>query len=79
MSLSEQLTQIEKRIGLLPMDEQLRLIERITQRLRESMIEKNALDNQLAAMAADPEIQGQLGKIEEEFSLAEADGLDKAQ
>ena len=74
MSLSE-LTQIEERVSLLPVDEQLRLIERITHRLRKDMVERIALDNQLAAMAADPEIQGQLGKIEEEFSFAEADGL----
>lgn len=78
MSLSE-LIQIEERISLLPVDDQLRLIERITQRLRESMVERTTLESQLASMAADPAIQNQLGKIEEEFSFAEADGLDKTQ
>ena len=35
-----------------------------------------ALKNELADMAADPEIQAELRKIEYEFSIAEADGLD---
>lgn len=37
---------------------------------------QDTLENQLAAMATDPEIQRELQAIEMEFAVAEADGLD---
>ena len=37
--------------------------------------EKSNLESQLAAMASDREIQKDLHKIDEEFSVAESDGL----
>jgi hypothetical protein len=70
------LSQIEARITQLPVDEQLWLIERVAQRLREYMLKQNALDAQLVAMAADPDIQRELHKIDEEFAVAESDGLE---
>jgi hypothetical protein len=73
---SSVLSQIEARITQLPVDEQLWLIERVAQRLREYMLKQNALDAQLVAMAADPDIQRELHKIDEEFAVAESDGLE---
>ena len=69
------LSQIEAHIAQLSLDEQLWLIARIAQRLRTQLVAQNPLDAQLAAMAADPEIQNELRAIAEEFAYAEADGL----
>ena len=46
------------------------------QHARESILEKNMLDNQLIAMAADPEVQSELNKINKEFLVTELDGLE---
>ena len=70
------LSQIEERITQLPVDEQLWLIERVAQRLRESMRKQHALDAQLVAMAADPDVQRELHKMNEEFAVTESDGLE---
>ena len=70
------LSQIEEHITQLSLDEQLWLIARIAQRLRTQLVAQNPLDAQLAAMAADPEIQNELRAIAEEFASAEADGLE---
>ena len=70
------LSQIEERINQLPIDEQLLLIERVAQRIREEMAKQHAFEKQLAAMAADPEIQRELRKIDEEFAVTESDGLE---
>ncbi len=70
------LTQIESNIGMLPHEDQMLLLERIIHRLRKMNIkEKDNLEGQLAAMASDREIQNELHKIDEEFSVAESDGL----
>ncbi len=71
------LGEIEKRIGLLTKDEQLWLIERLAKRLRHGQVRRmppRAAD--LAAMAADPQIQAELRKIEAEFRGTETDGLE---
>ncbi len=60
------LAQLEERIAQLPLDEQLRLIERVTQHIRERLRQEKILDSQLAAMAADPEIQAELNRINQE-------------
>jgi hypothetical protein len=70
------LSQIEERITQLPIDEQLWLIERVAQRLREYLSKQGAVDAQLVAMAADPDIQRELHKINEEFAVTESDGLE---
>jgi capsule polysaccharide export protein KpsE/RkpR len=71
------LSQIEDTFSQLSISEQLRLIERLVHRVHEQTQKQNAdLDTQLAQMAADPQIQVELAKIEEEFSNAEADGLE---
>ena len=74
MNLSS-LSQIEKSVNQLSLDEQLWLIERLTQNIRKHINVQGILDDQLAAMSADPEIQHELRKINEEFAPAEADGL----
>ena len=70
------LDQLEERIIQLPLDEQLWLIERVTQHIRGQIREQSTLDSQLATMAADPEIQAELSKIDQEFAETEADGLE---
>jgi hypothetical protein len=74
MNLSA-LSQIEESIEQLPLAEQLWLIERVAQRLREKLAAQSAFDQQLAAMAADQEMQQELRHIEEEFAHTAADGL----
>jgi hypothetical protein len=70
------LSQLEERIAQLSLAEQLWLIERLAQRLRDTLGAQSTFDQQLAAMAADQEIQQELRRIEEEFAPAAADGLD---
>ena len=70
------LSQIEESINRLSLDEQLWLMEQLAHRIRENTLKQSVWDNQLAAMAADPEIQRELQKISEEFAFAEADGLE---
>ena len=60
------LAQLEERITQLPLDEQLRLIQRVTQHIRERLQEQRILDSQLTAMAADPDIQAELNRIAQE-------------
>jgi hypothetical protein len=70
------LSQLEKNIYELPLDEQLRLMERLAQNIRNAMARKQDIETQLVAMANDPEIQSELQMIAEEFALAESDGLE---
>ena len=70
------LSQIGEHIHQLSLVEQLWLIERLAQRLREQLLAQNTLEDALAAMAADPDIQRELQCIEEEFAPAAADGLE---
>ena len=72
-------SQIEDSFRRLPISEQLGLIERLVHRVHESTLRQHEdLDNQLMAMAADPEIQSELQQIEREFSFTESDGLEIA-
>ncbi len=70
------LSQLEENIYELSLDEQLWLIERLAQHIRKAMARKQNIETQLMAMANDPEIQNELQMIEEEFAVAEADGLE---
>lgn len=76
MMISPVLSQIEESINQLSVDEQLWLMEQLAHRIRESTLKQSFWDTQLAAMAADPEIQNELQTIGEEFAFAEADGLE---
>ncbi|HNG92503.1 MAG TPA: hypothetical protein PLB32_06885 [Acidobacteriota bacterium] len=73
---SANLIQLEELIGRLPIIEQLVLIERVSQQIRQRLSSGKNEDAQLAFMAADPEIQAELGKINDEFLVTEADGLE---
>jgi hypothetical protein len=74
---SATMTEIEKRIDELSLDEQLRLLEHLASRVRHRASEKsNSMGSDLAAMAADPDIQRELRAIEAEFRITEADGLE---
>ena len=69
--------EIEMKVNLLSREEQLKLIERLAQNLRTSTNRYSSVEeNQLAAMASDPEIRSELKKIEKEFAVAEMDGLE---
>lgn len=76
MSDRERLEQLEQQIRQCNSDEQLWLIERLASGLRKHAAPV-AHDAELAAMAADPEIQHELRQIERDFSDTEHDGLDK--
>jgi hypothetical protein len=74
---STTLLEIERQIHQLQPDEQLWLIERLVHGLRRhSLQEQAALEKDLAAMAADPQIQSELRQINEEFLTTESDGLE---
>jgi hypothetical protein len=75
MSLSV-LTEIEERINQLSPDERIWLMGRLAYGLRKSDSRHTALERELAAMAADPAIQREIQKINEEFAVTEADGLE---
>ncbi len=70
------LSQLEENIYELSLDEQLWLIERLVQHIRNAVAVKDNIETQLMAMANDPEIQNELRIIEKEFAVAEADGLE---
>ena len=63
MSASSLLTELEKNIYRLSLDEQLLLIERVSHRIRTDISGKTDIDAQLSKMAADPEIQKELQEI----------------
>ena len=71
------LTQIEDSFSRLPRPEQLLLPERLVHHLNETEVNtQRQSEMELTAMAADPEIQRELQKIEAEFALADSDGLE---
>ncbi|MEK6302512.1 MAG: hypothetical protein AABO41_17510 [Acidobacteriota bacterium] len=66
------LAQIEETFNRLKVSEQLSLIERLVHQVRQNSLKQtNDLDAQLALMAADPEIQDEMERIEQEFAYAE--------
>ena len=71
------LTQLEDGFKQLSTSEQLWLIERLVHHVHEANLKQsNDVDEELALMATDPQIQNELQRIEQEFSNAEADGLE---
>ena len=82
---SANLAEIEEQVSRLSREEQLWLIEQLAHRLRQSAATQSApaevapevVASQLAAMAADPDIQRELRAIEHEFSGTEMDGLER--
>lgn len=75
--MSQQISsQIEESFDQLSGPEQLRVIEHLVRRVKGRSRRGDALDIELSAMAADPDIQAELREIEHEFSHADSDGLE---
>jgi len=75
------LNQVEETISQLSRREQLWLIEQLAHHLREGSMkiatrERPTFKDQFVAMASDPQIQMELQKIDREFAITEADGLE---
>jgi hypothetical protein len=52
-------------------------MERLVQRIKENTTNpRSQFENDLIAMADDPEVQSELREIEKEFAFAEMDGMD---
>jgi hypothetical protein len=76
--MSPALEPIEAAIDQLTLAEQLELMERLAGRIRTKTLRTPVVnESDLAAMANDPDIQRELQQIEVEFSVTEADGLDR--
>jgi len=84
-SVMAQMAQIEDSFKNLPAPDQLLLIERLVHQVnqvglaearRANQDANNDIDDQLALMAADPQIQDELNKIGMEFAIAAAYGLE---
>jgi hypothetical protein len=71
---STSLQTIEKELPRLSQQEQLWLIEHLAQQLRKEQ-RREEFRAAMEAMANDPEIQAENRRIQEEFSVAEEDGL----
>ena len=73
----DELFDIEERVAQLPPEAQMRLIERLIHRVRQTCFTDHAaLERGLQEMATDPDIQRELRQINQEFEGTEADGLD---
>jgi hypothetical protein len=70
--------EIESRFARLRPADQLGVLERLVHQMRESLGPgQDDWEAGLSAMAADPEMQRELRRINSEFSATEADGLGK--
>lgn len=80
--ISQTLVEIERSISSLSIEEQLWLLERIACGVREKTYIANKLANakyleaEIAEMANDPDIQVEIAAINQEFIVAEMDGLE---
>ncbi len=71
------LSQIEQKIFELSVDEQLTLIARVAEKLREKTVGAGDFESQLSEMANDEDIRRELMEIETGFRHTEFDGLEK--
>jgi hypothetical protein len=70
--------EIESQFARLPTEIQLSLLERLVHHLRQSLeAPRESWEAELSAMAADPQMQKELSRIDLEFRSAETDGLGK--
>ena len=71
------LSEIESEFARLSPEAQLSLLERLVHRARVALTRRpDNWEADLSAMAADPEMQRELSRINAEFSATEADGLE---
>ena len=72
------LSEIENEFARLSPEAQLALLERLVHRARVAASgNRDTWEADLSAMAADPEMQRELNRINAEFATTEADGLER--
>ena len=72
------LSEIENEFARLSPEAQLALLERLVHRARVALSgRRDTWEADLSAMAADPEMQRELNRINAEFATTEADGLER--
>jgi len=72
------LSEIESEFARLSSEDQLALLERLVHRARLAASgNRDSWEADLSAMAADPEMQRELNRINVEFATTEADGLER--
>ena len=72
------LSEIESEFARLSPEAQLGLLERLIHRARAEVSgRRDSWEADLSAMAADPEMQRELSRINAEFSVTESDGLER--
>lgn len=72
------LNEIESQFAQLSPEAQLSLLERLVHHVRVGLAgNHDTWEAELSAMAADPEMQRELSRINAEFSATESDGLEK--
>jgi hypothetical protein len=70
------LEHLDKEIQQLTLSEQVWLMERLAHSIRsKTERQEHLIETQLAAMAADPNIQREITNIQREFASTESDGL----
>ncbi|MGH2412447.1 MAG: hypothetical protein ACRDEA_01880 [Microcystaceae cyanobacterium] len=78
---SKKLLEIEHSIRSLSLEEQQWLLERIRRQIQErtqtadKFSDTDYLEEQIKAMADDPDIQAEIAAINQEFAITEMDGL----
>lgn len=76
------LTQIEQSIDILSFDELLYLLDKLVHSLKQKSSTKiisssKVFEQQIARMAADPDVQQEIIEINRDFAVTELDGLEK--
>ena len=71
--VSPKLLEIERSIRALSVEEQKLLLSRLTRQLQET--DGSSIEEQIKAMANDPDIQAEIAAINAEFAVTEMDGL----
>jgi hypothetical protein len=73
----QDITDIEQAFDQLPYEEKLIVVAKLRSRLEQDADAAEEIDRQMAAMAADPDIQREIKEIAAEFASAESDGLEE--
>ena len=75
-SMSNKLLEIEQAINSLSLDEQKQLLNRLTEKIKQKLtqiIAESNIDNQIELMANNPDIQREIGLINQELIITEMD------